>query len=392
MVRLAPQRLDLRTISAVSDVAIVGAGIVGLATALELADRGVARVVVYDRAGIGAGASGVQTGGVRQQWSTRVNCAMARESTAFYDQIGERLRPRVDPGFRRCGYLFVAEHAATLDRLEADVATQNAAGVPSRLVSPGEAAQLVPGLRVDDVAGASFCAEDGFFDRPQGVVEAYAEAAQRAGVEVVIGEVRRLEAVGGRWSLSLADGTSADAAAVVVAAATGTTGLLGPLGVDLPIVGEDRWLFYSEPVPERLLEPLVVAVDRHFAAKQLADGRVLASDLAARGDAAGREAWRGRVREGIAGLLPRLELVELPHLVHGIYDVTPDHQAIVGRVTGSDGLFVAAGFSGHGFMMAPAIGRGVAAMVTGEDPGELFAELRPERFGERTLAAETAVV
>jgi sarcosine oxidase subunit beta len=376
-----------------SDVAIVGAGITGLSVAFHLAERGAGSIVVYEREGIGAGASGVQPGGVRQQWSTRVNCVMARDSLAFYAQLGERLQPRVDPGFRRCGYLFVAHEPATLERLRADVAMQNAVGVPSRLVSAGEAAELVPGLLVDGVAGASFCAADGFFDRPQGVVEAFAEAARRAGVAVVHAEVRGIESAGSAWRLTFADGASGEAGRVVVAAAVDTPALLRGIGVQLPIVAEDRWLFLSEPISERLLEPLVVAADRRFAAKQLADGRLLASDLGAAGDAReGRELWRRRVRRTVVELLPRLEFVALPLLVGGSYDVTPDHQAIVGAVPGYDGLFVAAGFSGHGFMMAPEIGRGLAAIVLGEPPGETFDHLRPDRFEAGTLAYESAVV
>jgi sarcosine oxidase subunit beta len=374
-------------------VAIVGAGVVGLSIAFELADRGAGPVVVVERHGIAAGATGVQPGGVRQQWSTRLNCAMARESLALYSQLPDRLRPRVDPGFRPCGYLFVAEDASTLARLRDDVALQNEVGVPSRLVSAEEAGVLVPGLRLDDVAGAAYCHEDGFFDRPQGVVEAFAEAAGRLGVAVVRGDVRGVERTKGGWRLSLADGGTAESTSVVVAASTETRALLRQLGVDLPIVAEDRWLFFSEPIPDRLLEPLVVAVDRGFAAKQLVDGRLLASDLTAQGDRReSRDLWRRRVRSAIVDLLPQLELVDLPHLVHGVYDVTPDHQAVVGPVPGAGGLFVAAGFSGHGFMMAPAIGRGVAAMVLGEDPGELFAGLRPGRFDGRELVTESAVV
>jgi glycine/D-amino acid oxidase-like deaminating enzyme len=376
-----------------SDIAIVGAGITGLSVAFHLAERDAGSIVVYERDGIGAGASGMQPGGVRQQWSTRLNCVMARDSLAFYRQLGERLQPRVDPGFRPCGYVFVAHEPETLDRLRADVAMQNEVGVRSRVHTAEETAELVPDLRTEGIAGASFCAEDGYFDRPQTVVEAFAEAAQRLGVVVAHADIKGIEPLRSGWRLRLADGKSREASRVVVAASVDTPALLEPIGADLPIVAEDRWLFFSEPITERLLDPLVVAIDRRFAAKQLADGRVLASDLSASGDAGERsELWRRRVQQVAVDLLPRLEFVVLPLLVHGFYDVTPDRQAIVGPVAGSDGLFVAAGFSGHGFMMAPEIGRGLAAMVLGESPGEAFAHLRPDRFETGALAYESAVV
>ncbi len=376
-----------------SDIAIVGAGITGLSVAFHLAERGVGSIVVYEREGIGAGASGVQPGGVRQQWSTRLNCLMARDSLAFYSKLGERLRPRVDPGFRPCGYVFVAHESDTLERLRAEVAMQNAAGVPSRLATAEEAAELVPGLRVEGIAGASLCTEDGYFDRPQAVVEAFAEAAGLLGVAVVHADVSGVEPVRSGWRLRFADGTGGEASQVVVAASVDTRALLRPIGVDLPIVAEDRWLFFSESIAERLLDPLVIAVDRHFAVKQLADGRLLASDLSATGEPGeASEVWRRRLRQGVVDLLPRLEFVVLPLLVHGVYDQTPDHQAIVGEVPGQDDLYIAAGFSGHGFMMAPEIGRGLAAMVLGEPPGEAFAHLRPDRFAKGTLVYESAVV
>ena len=120
-------------------------------------------------------------------------------------------------------------------------------------------------------------------------------------------------------------------------------------------MAEARHLFFSEPVRERLLEPLVVSAERRFAAKQLADGRLLASDLGGQS--------RAHVRESIEELLPRLSFVPLPLLVEGTYDVTPDHQAILGRVR--DNVWVAAGFSGHGFMLAPAVGRILADAIVG---------------------------
>jgi sarcosine oxidase subunit beta len=352
------------------DVAVIGAGVVGLAIARELRGRGV-RIAVFERSGIGAGASGVQPGGVRQQWGTPVACRLARESAAFYSEAHQRLDAPVPLGFRACGYLFVVHTEATLARLAANVVVQNAEGVPSRIVSPAEAAQLVPGLRVDGLAGGAWCAEDGYFDRPQSVVEAFGR-----GLDIRIGAISSLEP-------RLAD-------TVVVAAGAETADLLRPLGVELPIEREDRYLFLSEPIRERLLEPLVVSTERRFAAKQLGDGRMLASDLGARGDEAQRESWRANVRAGIEELLPALAYVSFPGLIRGEYDVTPDHQPLLGRV--GDGLYVAAGFSGHGFMIAPAVARIISDAVLGEPPDPALAILDVARFAENRPVPEPQLV
>jgi glycine/D-amino acid oxidase-like deaminating enzyme len=332
------------------DVVVVGAGVVGLSIAVHLAEGG-ASVVVFDRAGIGAGASGVQPGGVRRQWGTRVNCLLAGESLRWYADAQERLGMRVDPGFRACGYLFLAHSEAALARLEASVELQNALGVPSRIVAPAEAVELVPDLRADSLAGGAWCAEDGYFDRPQAIVEALGALA-----DVRIEEVRSL------------DGLQADA--VVVAAGVDTPRLLP----ELPIRSEPRVLHLSEPIRERLLEPLVVSAERGFAAKQLADGRVLAS-----GD-----------RKAMAEVLPRLVHVALPHRVEGAYDVTPDHQAILGCVR--DRVWVAAGFSGHGFMQAPAVGRILAEAILDGREDEALRVLDPQRFAEGRLVPEPQIV
>jgi len=340
------------------DVAVVGAGIVGLSIALHLAERG-ASVRVFDRAGIGAGASGVQPGGVRQQWGTRVNCLLARESMTFYAQVVERLQMRLDPGFRKCGYLFLAHSETALATLRIKVALQDSLGISSRIVSPDEAAELVPELDTTTVAGASWSDEDGYFDRPQAIVEALGALA-----DVQIADV------------ASPDDVSADA--VVVAAGADTPQLLP----ELPITAESRHLFFSDPIRERLLEPLVISAERGFAAKQLADGRLLASDL--------RAGSRANVRRGFEELLPRLVYVALPRVVEGSYDVTPDHQAILGRVR--ERVWVAAGFSGHGFMMAPAVGRIIAESVLDDGEDETLSVLDAARFGEGRLVPEPQVI
>jgi sarcosine oxidase subunit beta len=371
------------------EVAIVGAGVTGLSVGFHLAERGVGRVRIYEREGVAAGASGVQPGGVRLQWGTELNCRMALEAREFWHEAEQRLEPRLPFGWRPGGYLWLAHSATVLERLGEGVALQNRLGIESRIVSGTEAAELVPGLVADELMGAAWCAEDGYFDRPQGVVEAFAEAAQRRGVEIERAEVLAVE----RGAVILAGRERVAAGHVVVAAGVATPGLLAPLGVEVPIVPEDRFMLYSESIRERLLEPLVVSAERHFAAKQLGTGRVVASDLAARGDpAVGEPSWRAHVRETIRSLLPQLEYVAFPVLAAGTYDVTPDHQAILGSVPGAAGLWIAAGFSGHGFMMSPVVGRSLAAAIAGEPLDDYLRAFSLERFARGELMPEPAIV
>lgn len=369
------------------EVAIVGAGITGLSVAYHLLSRGKRSVVVLDRSGVGAEASGVQPGGVRQQWSTRVNCLLARESLQTYRGIGEQLESTVRPVFQSCGYMFVAHSADRLDRLATDVELQHQAGVPSQILTAAEAADHVADLRAESLVGAAWCGEDGYFDRPQSVVAGYGEAAQRLGAAFEITAVTGLEPAGSSWRVSVADGGSIDAGQVVVAAGYDTPALLEPLGIAVPIVKEPRYLFLSDPIRERLLEPLVVSGERSFAAKQLADGRVLASYTSANGDPAqSAPAWRHAIRERIDEMLPRLQYVSFPILVDGYYDTTPDHQPIIGQLL--DGLWVAAGFSGHGFMLAPAIGRRLAAALDHDPVDELLDSFSIARLDEPVAISE----
>jgi sarcosine oxidase subunit beta len=375
------------------EIAIVGAGVVGLSIALNLAERGLGQVSVYERSGVAAEASGVQPGGVRQQWGTELNCLMAQESVAFYREVADRLDAPTRPRLDLCGYLFLAASEARLDQLRADVALQNGLGIPSRLLAPAEIEDVLPGIDASALLGASYCADDGYVDKPQAVVEAFAAAAERAGAELVHSDVVALEESGSGWLLRHRDGRTTTAAAVVVATGYDTRALLEPLGIEAPVGKEPRYLFFSEPIAERLLDPLVVASELRFAAKQLANGRVLASDLSA-GSAEDRtpDDWRRHVGEVSRSLLPVLEFVSYPLLVEGFYDVTPDHQAILGPVDGCDGLWLAAGFSGHGFMMAPAVGRRLAAGIAGEPLDPLVETLSLRRFDAESLVPEPQIV
>ena len=369
---------------------MVGGGIVGLSTAVHLLEAGV-DVTVLEGVGIAAGASGVQPGGVRQQWGTRANCLMARESFVFYSDFPDRYKTRAQAHLDRCGYVFVASEPASLRQLEANIVVQHDAGIDSELLTADEAAALVPSLNPERMLGAAYYSEDGYFDRPQAVVEAFAELVPRLGGRIEIVGVSRLDRDGAGWRLSLDNGNSLSADAVVVAGGHASVGLLAPLGHRLPITKEPRYLFYSEHISERLLEPLVIAVDLGLAAKHLADGRVLASDLHASGPLeANQSTWRRRIRTVVTELLPILEYVPLPIVVKGDYDMTPDGQPIVDLL--EDGLWVAAGFSGHGFMVAPAVGRMLAAALHGSETPEWAQAVRAGRFSGAITNAEAQVI
>jgi len=368
-----------------ADAVVVGAGVIGLSVALALRGAG-ADVIVVDRSGVAEGQSGIQPGGIRLQWGTAVNCRLALESYAWWRGAEDTLASPVPLGFSACGYLFVAHGEAALTRLRENVRVQNEAGVPSRVVSPTEAAELVPGLAHEPLVGAAYCAEDAYMGAPQAAVAAIANH-----LDVRIAAVEALVTADPGWALETTAGRFT-APSIVLAAGAETRALVRPLGVELPIELEPRHLFLSAPIRERLLEPLVVSSERRFAAKQLQNGRVLTSDLGATGDPdTDAPVWRRHVRAAIAELLPALEYVGLDVIASGAYDITPDRQPILGALTGHDGLHVAAGFSGHGFMMAPAIGRIVAAGVAGQRDTVLDI-LDCRRFDEGRAVPEPQVI
>jgi len=370
------------------EVAVVGAGVVGISIAYNLACLGLERVLVLDRLGVGAGASGVQPGGVRQQWGTAAGCELARESYLFYRDAAAMLDSSLDLTFDECGYMFLAASDLELRAMSADVALQNSMGVPSRVLSPEEASRIVRDLDTSRISGATWCSEDGYFDHPQSVVAAFEQAAIAAGVRFEIAAVTALSGGSAGWTLRTSGGDNIGARRLVIAAGCDSALLLGQLDLPVPIHSEPRFLFLSHPIAGRLLDPLVVCSSYAFAAKQLADGRVLASYTAASGKREEQEtSWRRTISERIEMFLPRLQYVTFPIVVEGEYDATPDYQPIVAEV--ADGLWLAAGFSGHGFMMAPAIGRRLADQIRHGRVDECIAEFGLARFSGTGIKGET---
>jgi len=384
------------------DVLVCGGGIVGLAAAYELADRG-ADVTLCERGSLGAGSTARAAGGIRSQFSTRVNVELSLASKPVWDAFEERFG--VDIGLRRNGYLFLARTEATADRFRENVSMQRNLGAATELPSPAEAVERCPGIDPEPFVAATYNPDDGVAD-PNLAVQGYADAAREAGVDVRTGTaVTDVHRDGGRVvGVDVCTEGETDRRDVdcVVNAAGAWAARVGELaGVDLPIAPRRRQIAVVEPstpVPEST--PLTIDLDTgaYFRPERdgiaLVGGHFAETDPDADPDAydtgldidwaaeaveqAGRDidyfGPETRIRRGWAGL----------------YAVTPDHHPIVEESI--PGLVTAAGFSGHGFQHAPATGRIVAELLLDGEPDVVdVSALARKRFERGEALVERSV-
>jgi glycine/D-amino acid oxidase-like deaminating enzyme len=373
-----------------ADVAVVGAGVVGASVAWHLSRLGVKRVVLLDRgAGPGEGSTGRATGGFRAQYGTEVNVRLsllAREKLLrFREDTG------VDPGYDQRGYLWLAQDAAEMEVLRDALRVQQAAGLrEARLVDAGEIARLYPFIRsapqrADGFAGGAFCPTDGFI-KPLEILRGYLRGCDvRYGAEVV-----GIQREGGRvLSLRLASGESVSAGHFVDAAGpwAGEVGRLA--GVEVPVAPLRRQVAataLTEALPAGLPMTIWAGDGFHF---RVRDGRVLLLRPSP-GDArdpfsvAVEQAWIDEVMGLARARVPALAEVpvEPARAWAGLYEMSPDKHALLGRAPGCENLWLANGSSGHGVMHSPALGLLLAEMITGSPLSLDVRALRPERFAE----------
>ncbi len=361
-----------------ASVVVVGGGVIGCSIAFHLTRRGVRDVLLLDRGPIGSGVTGVCPGGIRQQFEGEADCLLAMRSVRFYERINDILEPAMPFRFERSGYLFLACSSAALATFDRNVSMQNRLGIPSRIVRPAHIHDLVPHLEIDGIVGGSFCPEDGFIEDCQGVANQFAVQARQLGARVRREEVRRLGRSGGTWTIETNAGR-VDAQNVVLAAGVDSVALANQIGVSLPIVAEKRRILYTSPGPRGVLPPLVVAFEREVAVKQLANGVFYLGWLRESPDVDDLAFVEHTLQAG-ATLLPMLAHTPVTRVMGGPYDNTPDRRSVLGPVPGVDGLYLAAGFSGHGFMIAPAVGEALADAIAGRATDLPIADFSLERF------------
>jgi sarcosine oxidase, subunit beta len=376
------------------DAVIIGAGIIGCTTAYFLAQKGCTNVLVIDKNGIASDITGICPGGVRQQWGTEINCLMAKYSTEFFQNINEYLEPEYEIKFRNVGYLYTFHSKEAIETYQKSIALQNRLGIPTKLITPEQTKEIVPGINRESFLAASFCESDGFADDAYHVTNSFASAAKRLGVTFIHDTVEEIVVENGVVKgVQCHNQGTISANRVVNAAGLGSKKIAETAGVDLPIQFEVRRILYTNRVEERVLEPLLVSFEKGFAAKQLTDGTIYLSYL-------GKDLqppynmfdFQLRAAEVGIDIFPPLEHVVFKTHLDGKYDSTPDHQAILGGVDGLTGYYQAVGMSGHGFMMSPSIGDTVSSVILGESPSIDISSLHYRRFATNKLVYEPSVV
>ena len=377
------------------DVVVVGGGIVGVASAYYLAERG-ADVTLLEKASLGSGSTDRAAGGIRAQFSTTVSIELSKRSIEVWERFEEDFQ--TDLEYRRPGYMYVARTEETADRLRSAIPFQNDHGVPSEFLAPEAATEHVPGLRADAYVGTAYCPTDGFADPHLGL-QGFSRAATRAGAGIRTGvEVTDLSVGDGRVTVETTDGRY-EPEHVVVAAGSWSPKVAGMAGVDLPVSPRRRQATVVDPerpVPES--NPLVTDLDAGCYFRPERDGKALVGGHFDEDDpeqdpdryrTSTDLDWTAEVLEQVSGVAdyfgPDSEVVRG---WAGLYAVTPDHHPIIEE--SRPGLVVATGFSGHGFMQSPATGQVVSELVLdGEARTVDVSELRADRFERGEALHET---
>lgn len=380
-----------------ADVVVVGGGVVGASAAYHLADAGAGRVLLLEREErLAAGSTGACAGGFRTQFSSEVNIRLSQASvpmiTRFTEEHGLPLDVVQD------GYLFLVRDEALWREFAAANELQRSLGVDAELITAEDALKIAPGIAVDGIVGASYGPSDGIAD-PSGLTHGYATLAREAGAEIELGrEVRGVVVEGGRVRGVETTAGTIDAPAVVNAAGPWAGRLAETAGVELPLEPIPRHVLVTGSfarVPERRTLVIDAVTSFYF-------HREGAGVLMGMGSPTERPSFETRADERFVadellptavGVFPPLQEASVEHSWVGLYEMTPDRHPIIGEAPGVEGLFLANGFSGHGFQHAPVVGKLLAELITdGRAATVDISGLGLERFGTTELVTERHVV
>lgn len=376
-----------------ADVVVVGGGVMGTSAAFHLAEAG-ADVVLVERAELASGSTSKAAGGIRAQFSDPLNIAIGLRSLEAFERFTERPGAEID--LHRVGYLFLLDREEDVAAFEASVALQNELGVPSRFVPLAEVAELSPPAGLDGVLAATFSPLDGHA-APEAVVLGYASGARAHGATIATGcELTGIDVRDG--SVEKVTTTAGEITTGIVVCCAGVwSRALGALaGVDLPVEPVWREIGTTAPapgLPDRL--PLTIDFTTGFYFHR--EGPGLLFGMADRSQPAGFDEptdpdWLLRVLEVAERRCPRLPELGLTGGWKGYYEVSPDHNALVGEAPDVSRFLYATGFSGHGFLQGPAMGEILRDLVLRREPFVDVTPLSATRFATGSARPERNVI
>jgi sarcosine oxidase subunit beta len=377
-----------------ASVVVIGGGVMGLSTAYHLAQAGVTDVVLVEKDELGSGSTCKAAGGVRAQFSDRVNIELGLRSLKVFETFKETFGQEID--LQQVGYLFLLDNPDHVAAFENNVALQNELGVPSRMIEVAEAKKLSPMITTDGLLAAAWSPTDGHCT-PESVVLGYAGAARRAGVRLI-----RSCAVNGITSADgLITGVETDRGTIttdtVICTAGAWSKAIGDMvGVDLPVVPLRRQILTTEPIPG--LDPNTpFTIDFSTSLYFHREGPGLLLGMSDPDETPGFKlkqsaGWLPRLAEAIEHRVPAMAEAGLGAGWAGLYEMTPDHNALIGEASGITRFLYATGFSGHGFLMGPAVGEVMRDLYLGRTPVVDVSSLHGDRFAMMALRPELNIV
>lgn len=357
------------TLPAHAEVVVIGGGVVGVSTAFHLAEAGT-KVLVLERDELGSGSTCKAAGGVRAQFSDPVNIQLGQRSLRAFEDFSRRFGTEID--LKQHGYLFLLSDPEDVAAYEQAVQLQNEFDVPSRMLTPQQACELSPLSIADGLLAAAFSPTDGHCT-PEAVVQGYTRAAREHGAAIVRGcAVTGIDTTDGAISAVHTEHGSVRTSTVVCAAGAWSASIGKMVNVDLPVQPLRRQILVTEPMAD-LPPNLPFTID--FATRFYfhTEGPGLLIGMSDPNQEFGfdlhtDDRWLDGLAEAVAHRAPSLSDVGIAHSWAGLYEVTPDSNALIGASDDITGFLYATGFSGHGFLQGPAVGEVMRDLVRNEDP------------------------
>ncbi|ABG92174.1 MULTISPECIES: NAD(P)/FAD-dependent oxidoreductase [Rhodococcus] len=380
-----------------ASVVVIGGGVIGASIAFHLAESGVSDVVLLEKDELACGSTCKAAGGVRASFSNEANIAIGLRGLDVYSRFAQEYHQEID--FSRDGYLYLLSDQANVDIFTESVALQNRHGVPSRMVTPEAAQKISPLISTDGLLAASWSPQDGKAT-PESVVMGYAAAARRHGARIVRHcAVTDIESTGGTITAVVTEHGRIKTDTVVCAAGAWSAGIGTMLGVNIPVVPVRRQIAFTEPLSELPESSPSLTIDFPSNFYFHPEGKGL---LLGWSDPNEREGFnlRFELEDWLMGLGAIAE-TRVPAVLDygistgwaGLYEVTPDRNQIIDRSTEVEGLLIATGYSGHGFLMGPATGEIVRDLYHGKEPGYDISSFALDRFAQFGIGAgETNIV